>query len=54
LAAYHAQTTPILPHYRASGRLHEVDGMADLDKVTAEIETVVAGVRTREELTGAR
>ena len=54
LAAYHAQTAPILPHYRASSRLYEVDGMADLDEVTAEIETVLARVRSREELTGAR
>ncbi len=38
LAAYHAQTAPILPHYRASGRLYEVDGMADLNEVDGEIE----------------
>ncbi len=54
LVAYHAQTAPILPHYRASGRLFEVDGMADLDEVTAEIETVLVQVRSREELTKPR
>ena len=27
LAAYNAQTAPLLPHYRAQGKLVEVDGM---------------------------
>ena len=54
LAAYYDQTTPILPHYRASGRLYEVDGMADMDAVTAAIEAVLAQARTREELTEPR
>jgi adenylate kinase len=33
LATYHAQTAPILPYYKADGRLAEVDGMADIDAV---------------------
>jgi adenylate kinase len=37
LAAYHKQTAPILPHYAAKGRLHDVDGMAEPDAVTAEL-----------------
>ncbi|HTW26465.1 MAG TPA: adenylate kinase [Acetobacteraceae bacterium] len=42
LEAYHRQTAPILPHYQALGRLHRVDGMADIDGVTREIEAVLA------------
>jgi adenylate kinase len=41
LTTYHTQTAPILPHYQAQGRLHVVDGMADIDVVTSEIETVL-------------
>ncbi len=41
LKAYHEQTTPILPYYRARGVLHEVDGMADIDQVGRQIEAVL-------------
>ena len=43
LAAYHAQTAPILPHYRDSARLVAVDGMADIDAVTRQIVAVLEG-----------
>lgn len=44
--AYMAQTAPILPYYEARGRLHAVDGMAEMAEVTAQIEAALreAGV----------
>ena len=42
LAAYRAQTRPLLPYYEAKGRLFKVDGMADMDAVTGAIEEVLA------------
>jgi len=44
LKAYREQTEPILPYYRDKGLLQTVDGMADMDDVTTQIETVLAGV----------
>ena len=41
LQAYHSQTAPILPHYAARGNLRQVDGMADIDAVTAQIFAVL-------------
>lgn len=41
LAAYHAQTAPLLPYYRKRGVLRSVDGMADIDAVTAQMEEAV-------------
>jgi adenylate kinase len=51
LEAYHAQTAPILPHYQAQGRLHAVDGMADIDQVTSEIAGIVAALPHKASLT---
>jgi adenylate kinase len=39
--AYRRQTAPILPYYRDRGLLRDVDGMADIDHVTAEIEKLL-------------
>ena len=41
LEAYHAQTAPLLPYYEAQGVLKVVDGMADIDDVTAQISEVL-------------
>ena len=41
LEAYHAQTAPILPYYAQAGVLQGVDGMADIDEVTRQIEGVL-------------
>lgn len=42
LEVYHTQTAPILPHYRALGRLVTIDGMAEMDRVSAELEAALA------------
>jgi len=42
LEAYHSQTAPILPHYEARGLLRRVDGMAEIDEVTRQIEQVLS------------
>ena len=44
LAAYNAQTAPLLPYYRDSGRLTEIDGMADVGVVAAAIAAALEGV----------
>jgi adenylate kinase len=43
LDAYRAQTVPILPYYEQKGILIAVDGMADIDEVTRQIEGILAG-----------
>jgi len=39
---YRRQPAPILPYYRARGILRTVDGMADIDAVTEQIERILA------------
>jgi adenylate kinase len=41
LAVYREQTAPILPYYRERGILRTVDGMAAIDVVAREIETIL-------------
>ena len=43
LAAYHEQTAPLLPYYREQGILRAVDGMAEIDNVTAQIFKEIGG-----------
>ncbi len=42
LDAYHRQTAPLLPYYKARNVLKSVDGMAPIDEVTRQIEKVLA------------
>jgi adenylate kinase len=54
LAAYHTQTAPILPYYRATGLYSDVDGMAAIDEVTRQIEAVLSsGSHAKEGRPGA-
>lgn len=43
MAAYRAQTEPLLPYYRARGVLRKVDGMAPMDEVYRQISGVLSG-----------
>lgn len=42
LAAYHAQTAPIVPFYAAKGLVRTVDGVGEPDEVTARIVKALA------------
>jgi len=42
LEAYHAQTAPILPYYASRGTLKTIDGMAEIDAVTASLQALLA------------
>lgn len=41
LIAYHDQTAPLLPYYRAKGILKTVDGMAEIDEVARQIDELL-------------
>jgi adenylate kinase len=41
LAAYRAQTAPILPYYRSKGVLDTIDGMAPIEAVTEAIDSIL-------------
>ncbi len=41
LAAYHAQTAPLLPYYEGQGLLKVVDGDRDMNVVTADLEAIL-------------
>jgi adenylate kinase len=43
MAAYRAQTEPLLPYYGARGVLRKVDGMAAMDEVYRQLRAVLAG-----------
>lgn len=41
MTEYRGKTAPILPHYEKEGLVARVDGMADMDTVTAQIEAIL-------------
>jgi adenylate kinase len=45
LAAYNAQTAPLLPYYQTHKKLVEVDGMGSVDAVAQAIDTALAAPR---------
>lgn len=44
LRAYYKSTAPLIGYYYAKGKLKTVDGMAEMDAVTAELEQVLAAL----------
>jgi adenylate kinase len=44
MSAYYKETAPLLGYYYAKGKLHSVDGMGEIDAVTAEIDAILAGL----------
>ena len=43
MAEYRAKTEPILPYYKSKGLVRQVDGMASMDEVAAQIDAVLDG-----------
>ncbi|MEM6762120.1 MAG: adenylate kinase [Pseudomonadota bacterium] len=52
LKVYHAQTAPLIEYYRARGHLKTVDGMQDIDAVSAAISAVIGEARSAAHATG--
>ena len=48
LREYYKKTAPLIGYYYAKRQLKQVDGMADIDNVTAQIDGVLDGVKRRE------
>jgi adenylate kinase len=44
LAAYNAQTAPLLPYYEGQGKLTELDGMSSVEAVAASIDDALSVV----------
>lgn len=42
LAAYYKETSPLIGYYHAKNKLKVVDGMAEIDHVTAEIDAILS------------
>jgi adenylate kinase len=50
LREYYKKTAPLIGYYYAKRQLKTVDGMADIDSVTGQIEAILAGVERREKV----
>ena len=48
LDEYREKTAPLSSYYAGTGELKQIDGMADMDSVTAAIEAIVAGAPAKE------
>jgi len=44
LAAYNRDTAPLLPYYQAQGKLMEVDALASVETVAAQIDVAMSGI----------
>jgi len=44
LEVYYKETSPLIGYYYAKGKLKVVDGMAEMDTVTADIEKILASL----------
>lgn len=44
LEAYHRQTAPLLPYYEDKGILKKVDGLAEIDEVTRQMNAVIQSI----------
>ncbi|MBY5354040.1 adenylate kinase [Rhizobium leguminosarum] len=42
LQVYYKETSPLIGYYHAKGKLKSVDGMAEIDQVTAEVESILS------------
>lgn len=43
LVEYHAETAPLISYYAGSGKIKDIDGMADISAVTAAIKAALGG-----------
>lgn len=53
MRSFHAQTAPVIQHYRQQGRFSEVDGAGSIDRVTAAIRSELARLRTQAYASGS-
>jgi len=50
LREYYKKTAPLIGYYYAKGMLKSVDGMADIDSVSAQIDATLEGIESREKV----